>query len=155
MHQNTLVCFQDCVICCDSLKSSGLGGDSGAVGDPVLTLSKCDHMFHQSCLAAMYDSGTKVKRFCSIRSFSHSAVRNVKTLEFVGGHPSQTLQVFLIFSNVCQRAGNPDRTESTRSHAPDAQPRFHSWLPRFRLEACSARRAKLSTACGGETARMA
>ena len=56
--------MQDCCICCDSLKSSGLSDGSGE-HDPVFKLNKCDHMFHKSCLVAMYNSGTKVTVACS------------------------------------------------------------------------------------------
>ncbi len=35
-------------------------GDKGGVGRMVWQL-KCKHMFHQLCLSAMYDSGTKVR----------------------------------------------------------------------------------------------
>ena len=55
-----VVCVQDCCICCDSLKEvSGYGGSDEHV---VVQLYKCSHMFHLDCIAAMYDSGTKVCR---------------------------------------------------------------------------------------------
>ena len=59
--------LQDCCICCDSLKSSGLSdnGGGGEEHDPVFKLNKCDHMFHKSCLVAMYNSGAKVSATCS------------------------------------------------------------------------------------------
>jgi len=55
-----MVCvwFQDCCICCDSLKeASGYGGADEHV---VVQLYKCSHMFHLDCISAMYDSGNRV-----------------------------------------------------------------------------------------------
>jgi len=49
--------WQDCCICCDSLKeASGYGGPDEHV---VIKLYKCSHMFHLDCVSAMYNSGTR------------------------------------------------------------------------------------------------
>ena len=63
--------LQDCCICCDSLKNADSDNSSGDSADsegpdPVFKLNKCGHMFHKSCLVAMYNSGTKVSKWSKI-----------------------------------------------------------------------------------------
>ncbi|XP_064618776.1 E3 ubiquitin-protein ligase DTX1-like isoform X2 [Lineus longissimus] len=48
----------DCCICCEQLQASA-GFAQNMTDTVVLKLNKCDHMFHKSCLIAMYDSGMK------------------------------------------------------------------------------------------------
>ncbi|GFW01366.1 e3 ubiquitin-protein ligase DTX4 [Trichonephila clavipes] len=48
---------EDCIICCEPLsEGSSYDGDTS-----VLKLKECPHVFHKSCLTAMYNSGSKDK----------------------------------------------------------------------------------------------
>lgn len=55
--------LQDCCICCDGLREAS--GYSSPDDHVVVQLYKCSHMFHLDCLAAMYDSGTRVRHILS------------------------------------------------------------------------------------------
>ncbi|XP_074642062.1 E3 ubiquitin-protein ligase DTX4-like [Tubulanus polymorphus] len=49
---------EDCCICCDRLHSSG-GFSADHEEEAICKLNRCDHIFHRSCVSAMYNSGTK------------------------------------------------------------------------------------------------
>ncbi|XP_072034589.1 E3 ubiquitin-protein ligase DTX4-like isoform X2 [Amphiura filiformis] len=50
---------EDCPICYEKLGDTSHFSEETSGEDPILRLQTCNHMFHQSCLHAMYNSGPK------------------------------------------------------------------------------------------------
>lgn len=75
---------QDCCICCEKLEAS-----SNSNEDEVVILNKCKHLFHKSCIIAMYSSGIQDG---SLQCPVCKAIYGIKT----GNQPSGIMNYYVV-----------------------------------------------------------